>query len=138
VGNGQFFFKKFGTTIDTTGLQLEKYQRGLLLSESRALRTLSSVGLTAVIDVGFELYEFGSGTGQWGNPYLTTGQKTFPSITVIGSDLLLAGGLAFSGAAWYVTVPVAFAWALIADPVFSNAPFTSRFYDENRNLQPLN
>lgn len=137
LGEGRFSLSRFSETLDTNGVRMVQFKRGMLLGETRALRTLSSVGLTAVIDVGFELYEFGSGTGQWGNPYLTVRQKGFQALFGVGSDLLLAGGLAFSGATWYFTIPIAFGWAIIADPVFTNLPYTSQFYNENRNLQPL-
>jgi hypothetical protein len=135
--NGQFSFRRFGTTVETGGLEVVSYQRGLLLAEARVLRTLSSVGLTAVIDVGFELYELGTNTGQWGNPYLTTRQKRVQAFLVIGSDLALAGTLAFYGVAWEVAIPTTFLWAILADPILSQLPGTSQFYEENRNLQPL-
>jgi hypothetical protein len=137
LGEGRFSLSRFSETLDTNGVRMVQFKRGMLLGEARALLTLTSVGLTAVIDVGFELYEFGSGTGQWGNPYLTTGQKRGQAFFGIGSDLALAGGLAFYGVTWEVAIPAAFFWAILADPIFSHLPGTSWVYKENRNLQPL-
>jgi hypothetical protein len=137
LGEGRFSLSRFNETLDTNGVRMVQFKRGVLLGEARALRTLTSVGLTAVIDVGFELYELGTGAGQWGNPYLTTRQKSLQASLVIGSDLALAGTLAFYGVAWQIAIPTAFVWALIADPVFTVFPITSPLYQENRNLQPL-
>jgi hypothetical protein len=137
-GEGQFSLSRSGQVIEVNGIKKVTFRQGLWLSEARALRTVTSVGLAAVLDVGFELYEFGTHTGQWGNPYLTTTQKGFQAGLVISSDLLLAGTLAFYGVAWQVAIPVTLVWAFIADSVFSNIPGASRFYEEERNLQPLN
>jgi len=67
----------------------------------------------AVIDVGFELYGAASGTGRWGNPYWTTGQKIGQAGPVILSDIAIAGTLAFYGVAWYIAIPVTIGWAII-------------------------
>jgi hypothetical protein len=123
--------------IDVNGVKKVTFRQGLWLSEARALRTISSVGLAAVLDVGFELYEFGTNTGQWGNPYLTLTQKRIQASLVIGSDLILAGTLAFYGVAWEVAIPVTLVWAFIADPVFTAFPITAPAYQEERNLQPV-
>jgi hypothetical protein len=121
----------------SVGLRTTRYQAGLLLRQSKLASAAASMGLIFVIDVGVETYGAATGTGRWGNPYWTATQKTQQAILVIGSDVLLAGGLVFAGATWYVTIPIAFLWAIVSDPVFAQLPGASQFYEENRNLHPL-
>ena len=137
LGQGRFYLSKFDEILDTAGVRSVRFKRGLLLGEAKALRTFSSVGLTGVIDIGFELYEFGTSTGQWGNPYLTLEQKRTQAVLEIGSDIALAVGLALLPVDWYIAIPAAFAWAVTAPDIFANAPITSRAYSEARDLRPL-
>jgi hypothetical protein len=118
------------------GLRTTRYQAGLLLRQSRLASAAASMGLTFVIDVGVETYGAATGSGRWGNPYWTTGQKGIQASLVVGSDVLLAGGLVLAGVNWYWTIPIAFAWAVIAEPVVFQNVFPG-LYQENRNLKPL-
>jgi hypothetical protein len=121
----------------SVGLRTTRYQAGLLLRQSKLASAAASMGLTFVIDVGVETYGAATGSGRWGNPYWTTTQKGFQAGFVIITDIAVAGGLVLAGAAWYVTIPVAFFWAIASDPVFAQLPGTSQFYRENRNLRAL-
>jgi len=134
-GNSQFFFKKFGQTLETEGLEVTGYRPGTLLGKtSKAL--YASLGLTFLIDTGVEIYGAANGTGRWGNPYWTTGQKTGQATAVVLSDIAVTGGLFLAGAGWW-TIPIALGWAFIAEPVVFENIFPG-FYEQNRNLQPLN
>jgi hypothetical protein len=134
----RLLFEGIGEFSPTSvGLRTTRYQAGLLLRQSRLASAAASMGLTFVIDVGVETYGAATGSGRWGNPYWTTGQKVRQAGLVIFSDVALAGGLVLAGAAWYVTIPVAFFWAVFSDPVFAHVPFTSQLYEKNRNLRPL-
>ena len=136
LGNGQFYLKSFDETIDTTGAKFVRFKGDTLLGGARALRTAASLGLTAAIDVGFELYGYSTGTGRWGNPYLSGRQKIGQATAVIVSDLALAGTLAFYGVAWYIAIPVTVGWVIVAEPfVFEN--IFPGLYEENRKLKPL-
>jgi hypothetical protein len=135
---GRLLFEGIGEFNPTSvGLRTTRYQAGLLLRQSRLASAAASMGLTFVIDVGVETYGAATGSGRWGNPYWTTRQMRGQAFLVIGSDVLVAGGLALAGAAWYVTIPVAFFWAVFSDPVFTHVPLASRFYEVHRNLRPL-
>ncbi len=118
------------------GLRTTRYQVGLLLRQSKVASAAASMGLTFVIDVGVETYGAATGSGRWGNPYWTTTQKGIQASLVVGSDVLLAGGLVLAGVNWYWTIPIAFAWAVIAEPVVFQNVFPGS-YQENRNLKPL-
>jgi RHS repeat-associated protein len=88
LGGGMFGFRRAGTMLDASGLKVARYERGLLLGESKLASAAVSMGLTFVIDVGFEGFGALTGTGRWGNPYWTTDQKTwhtdFPGGIVTG------------------------------------------------------
>lgn len=115
-----------------------RYEPGLLLGKSKLASALASMGLTFLIDVGFEGYGAITSTGRWGNPYWTIRQKRAQAFLVIGSDVALAGILALTGVAWYIAVPVALAWAIFSEEyVFTQIPGTSQFYKEHYNLMPL-
>lgn len=135
LGSSRFRFNKFAGEIDASGLRVTNYQRGLLLGDSKALSALLGAGVTGVIDAGYELFSVATGTGRWGNPYWTPRQKIQQSLYVVGSDVFLAAGLAFVNP--YFAIPLAFLWAVKADDIFASLPYTSQFYDEKRNLQPL-
>jgi hypothetical protein len=135
LGSGRFSFGEFGTTIDTIGLQVT-YQRGLLLGEAKGLAYVLSLGATFLIDTSFELYGATTGTGRWANPYWTTQQKVRQAGLVIFSDLAFTGGLLLLTSNPYVVIPVAFLWAIGAEPVIFQNIFPE-LYQENRNLRPL-
>jgi RHS repeat-associated protein len=137
LGGGMFLFRRAGTKLDTSGLEVVRYEPGLLLHESKWARTAGSMGLTFLIDVGIEAYGAATGTGRWRNPYWTTEQKATQATLVVVSDVALAGTLVLVGATWYVTIPAAFVWAMSSDYVFAHLPHTSQFYEEHRNLRPL-
>lgn len=122
--------------LDASGLKVARYERGLLLIESRWANAAVSMGLTFLIDVGFEGFGALTGTGRWGNPYWTPWQKGGQAFLVVSSDVALAGILVLSGLGWYITIPVAFTWAVIAEPlVFENV--APELYQEHYNLRPL-
>jgi YD repeat-containing protein len=135
LGAGLFRFRGFGRTIDTTGLAV-RYQRGLLLGEAKALSFALSLGATFLIDAGFETYESATGTGQFGNPFLTTRQKRAQVFVVVGGNLLFTGGLLLATTNPYIVIPAAFVWAISAEPLIYENLFPG-FYEENRNLKPL-
>lgn len=137
LGAGEYRFNQLGSTVNSTGLKRIDYRSGSLLSDAVALRTLTSAGLTAGIDIAFELYGYATETGRWGNPYWTMGQKIRQSALIIGSDVVVAGTLAFVGFNWYWAIPAAFIWAVFADDAFASFPLTAPLYTENRALQPL-
>ncbi len=137
LGGGRYLFQKQNITIDVAKFEVTKHQRAILLGEARLVRTLSSMGLTFALDAGFELFGAVTGSGRWGNPYWTTGQKLGQSALVVTSDVIVAGTLAFSGVAWPVAIPTAFLWAIFADDFFTWLPPTAPLYTEHRNLQPL-
>jgi hypothetical protein len=116
LGDGMFAFRRMGTTLDASGLEVARYERELLLGESKLAEALTSMGVTLLVDVGFEGFGALTGTGRWGNPYWTPAQKEWQATLVVGSDVLLAGGLALIGAGWW-GIPIAFVWAVIAEPV---------------------
>ncbi|MBP8002484.1 MAG: hypothetical protein KA314_24480 [Chloroflexi bacterium] len=134
---GRYRFNQLGTTVDIEGLALIDYQSGKLLKDAVALRTFTSVGLTAGIDIAFELYGYATETGRWANPYWTKDQKIGQAFFVIGSDVALAGTLAFVGFNWYWAIPAAFIWAVFADDAFAAFPPTAPLYTTHRMLQPL-
>jgi hypothetical protein len=136
LGEGRFSLSRFGETLDTNGVRMVQFKRGVLLGEARALRTLSSVGLTAVVDVGVELWGAATGSGRWGNPYWTSGQKFGQAFFVVTSDIALAVGLAYFAVNPYIAIPVAFLWAIGAEPVVFENVFPG-LYEKNRNLQPI-
>jgi hypothetical protein len=134
----RFLFEGIGEFDPTSvGLKTTRYQAGLLLRQSKLASAAASMGLTFVVDVGVEAYGAATGTGRWANPYWTLRQKRGQAFSVIGSDVLLAGGLVLAGATWYVTIPIAFLWAIVSDPVLAQLPGTSQFYLDHRDLQPL-
>jgi hypothetical protein len=135
--DGRFLFNQYNTTIDTAGLEVRRFHRGLLLGEARLLRTAASAGVTFGIDALFELYGATEGIGRWGNPYWTTPQKAGQAFLVVTSDVTLAAGLAFAGFGWYIVIPVAFVWAITSDNIFASLPLTSQLYHETRDLRPL-
>jgi len=136
LGGGMFGFRRAGTMLDASGLKVARYERGLLLIESRWANAAVSMGLTFLIDVGFEGFGALTGTGRWGNPYWTPWQKGGQAFLVVSSDVALAGILVLSGLGWYITIPVAFTWAVIAEPlVFENV--APELYQEHYNLRPL-
>jgi RHS repeat-associated protein len=75
LGGGMFGFRRARTTLDASGLGVVTYERGLLLGESKLASALASMGLTLLVDVGFEGFGALTGTGRWGNPYWTIQQK---------------------------------------------------------------
>jgi RHS repeat-associated protein len=136
LGGGMFGFRRAGTTLDASGLKAVRYERGLLLGESKLASAAVSMGLTFVIDVGFETYGAATGTGRWGNPYWTPAQKGWQAALVVSSDVAVAELLVLSGLNWYITIPLAFAWAVMAEPlVFENV--APGLYQEHYNLRPL-
>jgi hypothetical protein len=124
-------------TSGRTGVQAS-YRAGVLLKDASLTKAMSSAGLAFLVDVGFEGYYFATGSGRWDNPYWTPAQKGFQAGLVIGSDALLAFGLALAPVDWPVALGIAFLWAVSSEQVFENTPYVGEFlYGEHRSLQPL-
>jgi hypothetical protein len=137
LGSNRFLFNKFATEIDASGLSVTAYRRGFLLGESKALSAILGAGLTGVVDAGYELYGFATGSGRWGNPYWQPWQKNTQAGLVVGSDIALAIGLALAPVDWPIAAIIAFGWAVSAESIFTEFPLTAPAYYEHRNLQPL-
>jgi hypothetical protein len=134
-GNG-FVFTRFNRTVSTEGLDVVHYRSGTLLREAKLTSAALSLGATFLVDIGVELFGTATGTGRWGNPYLTTDQKIRQARNVIISDLLFTGGLLLVTTNPYIAIPAAFIWTMVAEPFVLENLFPSA-YEENRNLAPL-
>jgi hypothetical protein len=136
LGEGRFSLSRFDQPLDINGIKMVRFKRGVLLGEARALRALTGAGVTAVVDVGIELYGAVTNSGRWGNPYWTSGQKFGQAFFVVASDIALAVGLAYFAVNPYIAIPVAFLWAMGAEPVAFENVFPG-LYEKNRDLQPI-
>ena len=94
-----------------------------------------NVGLATLLNVGFEGYEFATGTGRWGNPYWTGYQKVNQSLIGIGGDLLIVTAIAWWNPGFWTGIGVYFVasvgWNYIHPVIFADD------FVEHRNLKPL-
>ncbi len=128
-------FSQLGATVDATGLRLMSYQRGWLLGESRALRVSMSVGVTLGVDFAFELFEYATSTGRWGNPYWSPDQKFSQAKTAIAGDVFIVAAIAWWNPSLWVAIPAYIAATIVWNnlhPVIFPGQFVT-----TRNLAPL-
>jgi RHS repeat-associated protein len=130
----------FGTFLATdldvrwTGSRLVDNALKKLLAKS-AGRIAFNLGVAVVLDVGFEGFEYATGTGRWANPYWTPNQKLRQAGVAIVGDLAIVVAIAVWNPELWIAIPVYFAGSLIwgaIHPVIAPGQFV-----EHRDLAPL-